>query len=278
MRSRLERDLIIDTRGLFSAEITRSEAVSPACRIVTFSRPEGFPDARPGHFVSVRVSGATAPLLRRPYSVMDLTGESLVLLVKVVGPGSRILAGASPGTVMDIAGPLGGVTFPDPGGEDAVFAGGGTGLAPLIFASRTWHREGTLGKSYLVHGAASSAELLGDYCENDFSEVFRSTMDGSAGFKGDAVTYLSDLIREKKISASRLYSCGPSGMVRALELKVSTCFDSHHTSLEAVMGCGLGACRGCTVPLREGQGSRFMAVCSEGTVVDASTIAWEEWG
>ena len=265
------------TRGLFRAEVKGNVRSSPSCSIVTFSRPEGFPDASPGHFVSVRVTDRSVPLLRRPYSIMDLTPVDLVLLVKDIGPGSSMLASAAPGARMDIAGPLGGVPFSHPGGDDAVFVGGGTGLAPLIFAARSWRRQGLIGRSWLIHGAATSGELMGGYCSPDFSEVFDSTMDGSAGFAGDAVSLLDALLKDGSIDARKLYSCGPSGMVKALELKVSSRFETHQTSLEAVMACGVGACRGCMVPVRDDDGSRFMAVCSEGTVVDASNIALEEW-
>ncbi|MCK4539187.1 MAG: hypothetical protein KAV42_10365 [Candidatus Krumholzibacteria bacterium] len=264
-------------KGLFSAEVAGNEKLSPACRLIRFARPEGFPDAKPGHFVSVRVNSFSVPLLRRPYSIMDLTETELLLLVKVVGPGSRLLAEAAVGDRMDIAGVLGGTVFPSPAGEDAVFVGGGTGLAPMIFAARTWKREGNTGNSYLIHGAATSEELLGTFCESDFTKVFRSTMDGSEGYDGDAVSYLQSLLNDDTISGSKLYSCGPAGMVKALELKVSTRFDSHYTSLEAVMACGVGACRGCTVPLREEDGRKLRAVCSDGTVFDASQIAWEDW-
>ena len=264
-------------KGLFSADIAGNEKLSPACRLIRFTRPEGFPDAEPGHFVSVRVNASSVPLLRRPYSIMDLTETELVLLVKVVGPGSRLLAKAAVGDRMDIAGPLGGTVFPPPDGEDAVFVGGGTGLAPMIFAARTWKREENPGNMYLIHGAATSKELLGTFCDGDFTKVFRSTMDGSEGYDGDAVSYLQSLLHDGAISASKLYSCGPAGMVKALELKVSTRFDSHYTSLEAVMACGVGACRGCTVPSRDKGGRRLRAVCSDGTVFDASQIAWEDW-
>ncbi|MBU8921496.1 MAG: hypothetical protein KOO63_06730 [Bacteroidales bacterium] len=264
-------------KGLFRAEVAGNEKLSSACRLIRFARPEGFPDAKPGHFVAVRVNSSPVPLLRRPYSIMDLTETELVLLVKVVGPGSRLLGEAEVGDWMDIAGPLGGTVFPSPDGEDAVFVGGGTGLAPMIFAARTWKREKDSANTYLIHGAATSEELLGTFCEEDFTKVFRSTMDGSEGFNGDAVSFLQSLLKDGAISASKLYSCGPAGMVKSLELKVSTRFDSHYTSLEAVMACGVGACRGCTVPSREEEGRKLMAVCSDGTVFDASQIAWEDW-
>lgn len=260
--------------GSFTARIVRSVRVSPSTWIVVFERPAGFPGAAPGQFVSVRVSPTIAPLLRRPYSIMDIGEGEIELLVKVVGQGSSLLAGASTGTVMEIAGPLGTEAFPDPGGGPAVFVAGGTGLAPMIFAARTWRRSRLLGRADLVSGAACADELLTLLCETDFTAVHGATIDGSCGFAGDAVELLESLIDGGTIPGGVLYSCGPAGMVRALQRRAAAAFSRHWTSLEAVMACGVGACRGCTVPVA---GGGLKAVCSDGTVFDAAGIDWEAW-
>jgi dihydroorotate dehydrogenase electron transfer subunit len=178
---------------------------------------------------------------------------------------------------MEITGPLGGTVFPAPGDSGAVLVAGGTGLAPMIFAARTWKRAGSSGRTDLVYGAGCEDELLVSLCERDFTEVHSATMDGSCGYEGDAVSLLERLVKEGKLGGGILYSCGPSGMVRALESKVARAFTRHLTSLEAVMACGVGACRGCTVPVTTGEGSVLKAVCSDGTVFDASQIDWERW-
>jgi dihydroorotate dehydrogenase electron transfer subunit len=260
--------------GSFRARIVRSVRVSPSTRIVVFERPAGFPDAAPGQFVSVRVSDTITPLLRRPYSIMDLAEGEIELLVKVVGQGSALLAGASTGTVMELVGPLGAAVFPDPGTGPAVFVAGGTGLAPMIFAARTWRRRRLLGPADLVSGAACGDELLTALCEADFTAVHGATIDGSCGFTGDAVELLESLVDCGTIAGGVLYSCGPAGMVRALERRAAGSFSRHWTSLEAVMACGVGACRGCIVPML---GGALKAVCSDGTVFDASEIDWEAW-
>jgi dihydroorotate dehydrogenase electron transfer subunit len=178
---------------------------------------------------------------------------------------------------MDIAGPLGGTVFPAPGEKDAVFVAGGTGLAPMIFAARTWKREGSSGRMDLVYGAGCEDELLVSLCEKDFTGVHSATMDGSCGFEGDAVSLLEKLVDDGAVGGGILYSCGPSGMVRAMERKAAPAFEKHLTSLESVMACGVGACRGCTVPLKADGGPVLRAICSDGTVFDASDIDWERW-
>lgn len=264
-------------KGLFTGRIIRTERLSPSSHLVVFERPMGFPDATPGQFVSLRITPTITPLLRRPFSIMDLTETELHLLVKVIGKGSEILANAPCGTEMDIAGPLGGTVFPAPDKKDAVFVAGGTGLAPMIFAARTWKREGTLGRADLVYGAGCEEELLVSLCEEDFTAVHAATIDGSCGFEGDAVSLLEKLVETGEAGGGILYSCGPEGMVRAMERKAAGGFERHLTSLESVMACGVGACRGCTVPVKTDDGSVLKAICSDGTVFDASEIDWERW-
>jgi len=269
--------MTLGARGRFNARLRQRKQLSPSCCLLVFERPGSFPDARPGQFVSIRVSDAAVPLLRRPYSIMDLTERSLSLLVKVVGRGSAMLAGKRAGETVDLIGPLGGSEFPAPREESAVFVAGGTGLAPLVFAARTWRRNGRSRKTYLLYGAATKGELLRELVAEEFAVCRFSTLDGSAGFRGDVVGLCEKSLKEGRIPGGILYSCGPRGMVRALVERVGGRFVEHYTSLECVMACGLGACRGCTVPLRADGESVFRAVCSDGTVFRANDVAWEEW-
>lgn len=264
-------------KGLFKAPVIDNIALSPTSRLIVATRPKGFPDAYPGQFVSIRISETTAPLLRRPYSICDLTDDTVSFLVKIIGAGSAVLAGVRPGEPLDVLGPLGGVPFPDPGGGDAVLAAGGTGLAPIVFALRRWRREGSVGRSVLLYGAECRDEILKGLIGEDPSEVWCSTLDGSEGHHGDVVALCEKLLDEGRLTVDRLYSCGPRGMIRALVERVDERFAVHYTSLETIMACGVGACRGCTVPIRSETGSIMKAVCSDGTVFRARDIAWEEW-
>jgi dihydroorotate dehydrogenase electron transfer subunit len=267
----------LNGKGLFSAQVLENVTLSPSTHLIIAARPDSFPDAQPGQFVSIRTSGSTSPLLRRPYSICDLTDGSVTLLVKVVGQGSAALAGVQPGELLDLLGPLGGVPFMDPRGGDAVFVAGGTGLAPIVFAIRRWKREGAIGRSFLLYGAECRDEVLEGIIGDDPTEIWCSTVDGSMGHKGDVVTLCERLLDEGRLPADHLYSCGPRDMVRALVERVDGRFDAHYTSLETVMACGVGACRGCTVPIVSGGGTVMRAVCSDGTVFRAREIAWKQW-
>lgn len=260
-------------RGHFKARILKNESVSPSCHLLSLERPGAFPEAEPGHFVSVRAADSIRPLLRRPYSIMDLTDRELTLLVKVVGPGSGLLAGLPAGESVDLIGPLGGAVFPRPAAGSAVFVAGGTGLAPLIFAARRWRGL----ELHLIYGASCREEILSDVIGGCVTSSHIATIDGSAGHRGTSVSLCERLVAEGSIPTSYLASCGPKGMVSELDRAVGGSFELHFTSLETVMACGVGACRGCTVPVRTPEGTAFRAVCSDGTVFPAGDILWEEW-
>jgi dihydroorotate dehydrogenase electron transfer subunit len=266
----------VNGRGRFSAVVRTNTPLSPSCRLLVLERPGGFPEAFPGQFVSILASDGPVPLLRRPYSIMDLTPRALSLLVKVVGRGSAAIASRARGEKVDLLGPLGGAGFPEPAGGTAVFVAGGTGLAPLLFAARAWRRRRLGLTTHLLYGAGTAKELLRDLVTKDFSVCRFATLDGSAGYHGDVVGLCRDLLGRGRIGAGTLYSCGPRGMVRALVAGAAG-FSEHYTSLESIMACGVGACRGCTVPLGAPGKTALKTVCSDGTVFRAADVCWREW-
>jgi dihydroorotate dehydrogenase electron transfer subunit len=265
--------LIPPRKGHFHPRVSRNEPVSETCRLIVLERPALFPDAEPGHFVSIRVTDAISPLLRRPFSIMDLSEGELTLLVKVVGAGSAVLAEKEPGERIDLIGPLGGSTFPRPLGGSAVLVAGGTGIAPMLFAARKWRGA----ELHLVYGAACAGEILEPIVGDGFAGIHFATLDGSLGYSGDVVSLCEKLVREGKVPRVYLASCGPKGMVSELDSRVGGAFEEHNTSLETIMACGVGACRGCTVPKRTASGISFASVCGDGTVFRAEEVAWEEW-
>ena len=265
--------MIDSGKGHFRAVVSRREPLSPSCVLLSIERPRDFPEARPGHFVSIRVAHSIEPLLRRPYSIMNLTGSELVLLVKVIGRGSALLASRQPGDELDIIGPLGGTVFPEPEGGEAVMVAGGTGLAPVLFAARTWRKANL----HLVYGASCAEEILESIVREGFASTHFATLDGSLGYHGDAVSLCAELVNGGKVGGSYLYSCGPKGMVSALEAGLGKRFTEHYTSLETIMACGVGACRGCTVPTRSEKLPVYRSICADGTVFRAREIAWEDW-
>jgi dihydroorotate dehydrogenase electron transfer subunit len=221
----------------------------------------------PGQFVHVRVHGGLDPLLRRPLSLHRRNaGEGWIeLLFKVKGRGTRILAGREPGEDLDMIGPLGN-GFPRP--EDVMYMiGGGMGVAPLGAVVEDVCGGG--GRAKVLIGARSRSALL---CVEEFealgADVQVATEDGSAGFNGLVSELLAELPRPGVI-----FSCGPSGMTKAIVRYALERDIRCWASVEERMGCGIGMCRGCAVPIVDGEGTVYKRVCRDGPVFSAEQLA-----
>jgi len=213
----------------------------------------------------------------RPFSIMGIGNDGIDILVKVVGCGSSFIASRRKGDSLSYIGPLGGSTFPIIKSKSATVIAGGTGLATAIFLISYMRNSGFDKEISLLYGAESEEELCIELVRGLDVDLHLATMDGSTGFKGDVVGLLKKLISEGEIDRGVCYSCGPRGMVKAIEGAKGDFFDAHYTSLESVMACGVGACRGCTIPIRDSGRTVLKTVCSDGPVFDASLIDWEGW-
>ena len=230
---------------------------------------------RPGQFTMLRVPGQDL-LLRRPYSFCGSEPEShrFSLLVKVVGRGTRALAELPLGGVVDCLGPLGtSFHLPEPGTR-AVVAAGGVGIAPFVGFCEALSRRGE--EATVLLGGRSAQDL---YLREDFERlgmvVVCTTEDGSYGRRGVVTDLLPDAIGDRR--PQRLYSCGPSGMLRRAAALAAERGMAHEVSIERRMGCGMGCCLGCVVfTRRPGEAvGEYRRTCTEGPVFDADEICWD---
>lgn len=203
-----------------------------------------------GQFVQVDIPGF---FLRRPISVSEVTEDGeLVLVYKVVGDGTKIMAELVPGMKIDLFGPLG-TGFPVEE-RDVLLLGGGVGVPPLIETAKRYIAKGH--KVTAVLGFNVKQDVI---LEERFREVgvdvYCATMDGSYGVKGTVL----DAVKENSITDTFVLSCGPLPMLKA----VSNTYTDGYVSLEARMACGMGACMGCVVKDEEGNSLR---VCKDGPV------------
>lgn len=220
--------------------------------------------ARPGQFVMVSTEAKDA-LLARPLGVSgaDPAGGSVTLRFAVVGKGTGWLAGRRKGDTVRIYGPLGhGFTT---GAKDCILVGGGTGLAPLFFLKEAIEREG--GKALLLAGAKDRMCLM----ESDVLEVgcIVATEDGSMGELGLVTGPLKRLIAERRFDM--VYACGPVPMLKAVKQVCVKAGLPLEVSLETRMGCGVGACNGCTCDQAEKDGA-WLKVCKDGPVFRAEEV------
>lgn len=213
----------------------------------------GASDMRAGQFVELSVPGF---YLRRPISVADSADGVLTLLVKEAGEGTKKLRTVKSGDTVDALTCLGNGF--DLNAEKPLLVGGGIGCAPLYKLAKDFAAAGV--RPTAVLGFRNAAEVY--YAEEfaRFCDVVIATDDGSAGVRGNAVS------AAEGIDFDRFYACGPQVMLRAAAQKLG----HGQVSLEARMGCGFGACMGCSIKTTKG----YARVCKEGPVFEAEEVVW----
>ena len=203
----------------------------------------------PGQFVEIALPGK---FLRRPISVCDWAENSLTLIYKVVGHGTEQMAALPAGTELDVLTGLGNGYDTTLSGENPVLVGGGVGVPPLYALCKKLIAEGK--KPRVILGFNQESEI---FLAKEFEALgvptHIATADGSVGTRG----FVTDVL--KNLHYSYFYSCGPMPMFRAMEAVVTT---SGQYSFEERMGCGFGACMGCSIQTKSGA----KRVCKDGPV------------
>ena len=202
-----------------------------------------------GQFVDLRLP---EKYLRRPISVCDYDETTLTLIYKVVGSGTEIMSTLTPGTKLDVLTGLGNGYDTSLSGDRPVLVSGGVGVPPMYNLCKKLIAEGK--QAQVVLGFNTGAEIfLAEEFKALGAQVYVATADGSVGTQG----FVTDVI--KTLSYTYFYSCGPMPMFRAMEQVMTT---SGQYSFEERMGCGFGACMGCTIQTNAG----YKRVCKDGPV------------
>ena len=211
----------------------------------------------PGQFVNIHLDGM---FLRRPISVCDYDEKTLTIIYKVVGKGTAAMAGMKAGEKLDILAGLGNGYDLSLSGDAPVLLGGGVGVPPMY----------NLAKKLVAQGKAVSV-ILGFNTANEifYEEEFKAlgchvqvtTVDGSYGIKG----FVTDALPE---NYTYFYTCGPEPMLKAVYKATNT---SGQMSFEERMGCGFGACMGCSCKTLTG----YKRICKEGPVMKKEEILWD---
>jgi dihydroorotate dehydrogenase electron transfer subunit len=259
-----------------NAQILWNEAAGPAVYRLGLSCPTGFGRAKPGQFVMLRISKGVDPLLRRPFSIHKpiVKGRRTVgieLLYKVVGRGTSVLAGRTPGETMDILGPLGSAFRLPPGASKVFILAGGIGVAPMVFLANYLIKHGIRAEDCRVFlGGRTREELL---CRDDFAaaglSVHTTTDDGSAGDQCFVTHPVEIALADRRPDI--VFACGPLEMLSC----VIGIIDAHkvacQVSIETMMACGMGACLGCAVSSRD-MPDKYYHACLDGPVFDTDSI------
>jgi len=265
-----------------SAEVIANTPLSDDYNVLALAAPSIAAAAAPGQFVMVKAAANHDPLLRRPFSVFELlrdaTGQPLgiSLLNKRIGASTNLIYGARPGQRVDCLGPLGRpFSLIDAPGE-AWMVAGGVGLAPFAALAETLAARGV--QTTLFYGARRSTELF-------YLDMFRdmgitlviTTEDGSAGERGRIVAPLDRQLAARPAAAPvMIYACGPEGMLAATAKTAARHGRPCQVSVERIMGCGMGGCYSCVVPMRSEQGGfHHVRSCLAGPVLAADQVLWD---
>ena len=267
------------------AVVLSNDRLSEDYNVVKLASPEVAARCQPGQFVMVKRGLDSEPLLRRPFSVFEvLRGDEgrvvgLSLLNKRVGVVTNALFTLEPGQRLQCLGPLGRPFSPVAAPSEAWMIAGGVGLAPFASLAETLH--GKKAPTTLFYGGRSASDLFYiDLFERLGVRVVLATEDGSRGETG-LITIPVDraLASASPKTEVMIYACGPTGMMQAVTELAETYKRPAEVSLEPVMGCGLGGCYSCVVPVRTNGTagtSHFVRSCLEGPVFAGNQVAWAE--
>ena len=213
----------------------------------------------PGQFVNIKLDGF---FLRRPISVCDCVGENLTLIYKTVGHGTEQMSRMAAGESLDLLTGLGNGYNTKKSGGSPLLVGGGVGVPPMYMLCKKLISDGK--KVTVVLGFNSKDDV---FYEDEFrtlgADVHIATADGTYGTKG----FVTDVIKDMQYTF--FYTCGPEPMFRAMHKIMKT---SGQYSFEERMGCGFGACMGCSCKTLTGN----KRICKEGPVMESEEIIWAD--
>ncbi len=212
---------------------------------------------RPGQFINILIDGL---YLRRPISVCDKSEDTVTIIYKSVGAGTAKMSAMKPGVRLDVLTGLGNGYDLSVSGDRPLLIGGGVGVPPLYMLAKELISQGK--KVCVILGFNTSAEV---FYEDEFralgTDVAVTTVDGSKGTKGFVTAALPD-------DYTSFYTCGPEPMLKAV---YSACNTDGQFSFEERMGCGFGACMGCSCKTVTG----YKRICKDGPVLRKEEILWQ---
>lgn len=261
-----------------SAEVISNVRLSEDYNVLSMAAPEIGAQTLPGQFVMVKAGPMIDSLLRRPFSVFEVLRDSeritgISILNKRAGRNTRALYELEPGARVSCLGPLGkpfSVNTPR-----ALMVAGGVGLAP--FATLAESLTAAKIPVTLFYGARSAAELFYlDFFAQRGVGLVLSTEDGSAGVRGRVTVPLEEELKTLPANAVRVFACGPEPMLEAVAHLAAQYEQPSEVAVERVMGCGLGGCYSCVIPVRHNGHAHNVRACVGGPVFAGADIAWEK--
>jgi len=259
------------------AEIVSNKKVG-AYHHMVFAVGEVANAAKPGNFVAISVGGESSQLvLRRAFAIYrtfdrGVSGGLLEIVVAPHGAGSTWLANQQPGVKIDLIAPLGTAVGIPTEPVRALLVGGGYGSAPLFGLSDVLKNRGC--RVDMVIGASTAMKIYAPLDgKRSVSSLTITTEDGSTGKTGKVTDVLREIITSNEIDI--VYSCGPMGMLEAINNITEEFNLVHQCSIEESMACGIGVCMTCVLPIKGEDGQiRMLRSCIDGPVVAGESVIW----
>ena len=248
----------------YTCEIIANKKLADNVFTIAVSNKELAAVACPGQFLHIKCGDAR--LLRRPISICDIRGATVIFVIEAVGEGTRWLSNSRSGQKLDILGPLGnGFSMP----EGRIIAiGGGMGVPPMLLTAKS-----AIGDVTAIIGFRNKERVI---LKNEFSsicnEVYITTDDGSFGLRGPVTAPLQELLEIGEYSA--VLACGPRAMLSAVTVLCRLHGVPCQVSLEERMACGVGACLTCACATVSDGDKRMSRVCRDGPVFNAGEVVW----
>uniref|UniRef100_UPI003216ADDF dihydroorotate dehydrogenase electron transfer subunit n=1 Tax=uncultured Draconibacterium sp. TaxID=1573823 RepID=UPI003216ADDF len=226
------------------------------------------PEIKPGQFVNVEVKDAADIFLRRPFSVfeVDYRENTLSMIIKILGRGSKKLTQIKEGESMSLVFPLGkSFTYPEQT-DRILLIGGGSGVAPMLFLAK---ESGLPVDNVDILLGARTREDHIDVCNySSYAKLHYASEDGSLGEKGFVTQH--SVFTTNLAAYNKIYACGPDGMMRAIAKEAKAAGVFCEVSLENLMACGFGVCLCCIEPTNKGN----QCVCTDGPVFNINELKW----
>ncbi|MCL5019580.1 MAG: dihydroorotate dehydrogenase electron transfer subunit, partial [Patescibacteria group bacterium] len=263
--------------------ITLNRRLTDDIYLLQLAIPEISTIARPGQFIMIRTGDGCSPLLRRPFSILQIDPGvgTIEILLRTVGRGTSMLSRMKPGEKLAVMGPLGN-SFPFEGDfKTVLLLAGGIGLPPIYFANRYLTDSGKQLHLYYGTKTGSEQKILSSLAITSIP-IHQASEDGSLGYHGFITELLQNDVEQGNIetnSGIRLLGCGPNRMMYHAAKLCQVMNIESYFSIETSMACGIGLCQGCVIPVRSKQSStvEYKLVCKEGPVFPGEIIAQEEY-
>lgn len=234
----------------------------PGYAIISFVSKEIARLSKPGNFFEIKAClPSQKNRLFKPISLFDIEGDTIRIMLKVLGSGTQALSGLKAGDQINLIGPLG-TSFPVTSAKSVLLISGGIGYPPLFFLKKSLDTNALV---HWIHGGNSLGDVFP--CNETW------TLDGSIGNKGYPTEGLINSLKHSKFDI--VYSCGPSAMLKSVA-EVCKAYDTKLiVSMEEYMACGIGVCYGCSIPIGTKTEWTYKRVCKEGAVFGAEDVRWE---